>query len=134
MCVYNLYAFFPQSHCGFGLQNLARSLQKLSWEIFIPRIWSREHLGIFIACKHIFITYYSSCNQKGVKPSIWNVLQTSQREYSLQNKTKKFQETVEICFFSKKKESHISWNKYLDINVDGLEHYEQPTDLPEQAN
>lgn len=68
---------------------------------------------------------------------MWNVLWTSQREYGLKNNTKKPQETVEICFalfFSpKKKESHSSQNEYLDINVDGLEHYKQPTDLLEQA-
>lgn len=48
---------------------------------------------------------------------------------------KKIWKTVEICFvFSPKKtETHSSQNKYLDINIDGVEHYKQPTGLLKQA-
>lgn len=40
---------------------------------------------------------------------------------------------VLLCFVPLRKKSHSSQNEYLDINVDGLEHYKQPTDLLEQA-
>lgn len=67
---------------------------------------------------------------------MWNVLWTSQREYGLKNNTKKTRDSWNLfcfVFFPQKKESHSSQNEYLDINVDGLEHYKQPTDLLEQA-